>query len=185
MNSKFAMGLAALGLILCAGGAQAQTFDPGWTAVVTPNPYTLPVGGTTDEQFTVTIGVTSLLPNGGEPTFSSDSIGALPNGVSILDDGVEDALTGGEIAVSPGSPYTGTFDLAIPAGTPAFVGDFVVFDDNGNNNNEGNSGDFTPGNTFGNFLVTPATATVPEPGSIALLATSVLSGGALLIRRRR
>lgn len=179
MNSKFAMGLAALGLILCAGGAQAQTFDPGWTAVVTPNPYTLPVGGTTDQLFTVTIGVTSLLPTGGEPTFSSDSIGALPIGVTIVDDNVENALLGGEIAVSPTSPFIGTFDLAIPAGTPSFVGDFVVFDDNGANNNEGNTGADPPGNTFGNFLVTP------EPGSIALLATSVLSGGALLLRRRR
>jgi hypothetical protein len=184
MNSKFASGLAFLGLMICAGGAQAQTFDPGWGAVVTPNPYIVPSGGVLDETFSVSITANSLLPTGGPATFSSDSIGDLPLGVTILDDGVQDALlSSGEIPVTPGTPYVNTFDLAIPAGTPSFVGDFVVFDDNGNNNNETNSGDATPGNTFGNFLVTPSA--VPEPGTIALLATSALSGGALLLRRRR
>jgi hypothetical protein len=182
MNSKFAMGLAALGLILCAGGAQAQAPDPAWTAVVTPNPYTLPAGGATDAVFNVAISDAAV---GFVPSFSGDSIGDLPTGVTVVSDGVANALTGGEIAVPGGTTYPGTFTLSIPAGTPSFVGDFVVSDDNGFTNNDGDSGVATPGNTFGNFLVTPAASAVPEPGSIALLATSVLSGGALLLRRRR
>ncbi len=74
---------------------------------------------------------------------------------------------GGSFTNSPAS----LFQLQIPAGTPLTDLVFTVSDGSGN--------------VLGSAGFTVGTADVPEPGSIALLASGLVSGGLFVARRRR
>jgi hypothetical protein len=180
MNIKFAVATVAVSL-LAATGAYAQSNV--WSVVVNPNPLNLtatqlPVA---DESFSAT--VTNI--SGVSQTFDGDSIGDYPSAtVNVLDDNVAAGLgSTGPVTLAPGGSvsYPDAFDLSIGAGTANFVGDLFVSDASGNGNNINSVGDATPGNPYGNFAVN----TTPEPGSIALLASSALAGAAVIRRRRR
>jgi hypothetical protein len=180
MKIKIAVATVALSLV-GAIGAQAQESND-FSVVVSPNPLNLtaaqlPVG---DQAYSATITNTSSSAD----TIVGDSIGSLPTGVNIVNDGIMTQLgTTGPIALAAGGSVTvpDAFDLAIPAGTQSFVGDLTVYDNAGNGNNVASVGDASVGNPYGNFAVN----TTPEPGTLALLASSALGGGAFLLRRRR
>ena len=195
MKVKLYLAVATLA-IMGAGTAHAQDFS----AVVTPNPDGIGVGGSVDEAFSATI--TNTNPTGATETIDSDSIGALPvSGVNLLSDGIQNyLLANGPITLGPGASIVfgaggvapDAFDLSIAPGTASFTGDLYVSNstsgdsDNPNGYGPGNpnspAGASGPGNPYGNFTVN--VAAVPEPGSLALLS-GMAGFGAVLFRRAR
>jgi hypothetical protein len=177
MKIKIAVATVAVSLFAISG-AHAQSNV--WSVVVEPNPLNLTAAQlpVADETFSATI--TNI--SGTSQTFDGDSIGDYPGTVTVLDDNLATQLgTTGPVTLAPGASTDTTFDLSIGAGTGNFVGDLTVSDPGGDSNNLFSSGDASPLNPYGNFAVN----TTPEPGSLALLASSTLGGGAFLLRRRR
>lgn len=177
MKIQLAVATVALSLV-GALGANAQSND--FSVVVSPNPLNIAPGSLpiADQAYTATI--TNI--SGSTDQIVGDSIGDLPGTVTIVSDGVSNQLgTTGPISLAPGASVPATFDLGIGAGTSNFVGDLTVYDNAGNGNNVASVGDASIGNPYGNFAVN----TTPEPGSLALLGSSVVGSGAVLLRRRR
>jgi hypothetical protein len=179
MKIKIAVATVAVSLFAIVG-AHAQSND--WSVVVDPNPLNLTAAQlpVADQAYSAT--VTNI--SGTSQTFDGDSIGNYPATVNVLDDNLATDLgTTGPVTLGPGASMTfpDAFDISIGAGTANFVGDLTVSDAGGDSNNLFSSGDASIGNPYGNFAVN----TTPEPGSLALLASSALGGGAFLLRRRR
>jgi len=169
---KFKMALAAAALAMISSAAQAQlniVLDLGDplapTSVATGSaPGRVEFSGTI-----FNIGPTAI-------TLSSDSVSAP---ASVTTDLPQSDLVIGSfpITLNPGDSFRGDylFGLDLSAGQTSFGGTYAVF------------GEDSQGNPLGPFSAdyrVSIGAAVPEPGTMALLASGLI-GGSLMLRRRR
>lgn len=176
---KFKMALAALALSLVSVSAQAQlqiVLDAGDplnpTSVQTSSaPGRVEFSGTI-----FNIGNESIVIIG-------DGVSA-PGGVSTDVPNQDFAITNWEYTLAPGESFRGDylFALDIPGGQTSFGGTYNV--DTRLTTEDPNDPNFIPTSYTADYRVTIAGAAVPEPGTMALLASGLV-GGSLFMRRRR
>lgn len=166
---KFGIALAGMALtLLSAGAAQAQ-LTLTLNAPVTLANGALQYGGS--------------ITNGPTPAVTYTISGAnLPtsNGIQYFDalegqfsDGTNDPLLSAlPFTLAPNQFLSDNdfIELIVPAGTPLTDLVYTLSDSNGT--------------VLASTTITVGTAAVPEPGSMALLASSLV-GGSLLLRRRK
>ena len=166
---KFGIALAGMALtLLGASAAQAQL------SLTLNTPVTLPSGA---------LQIGGSIANGPAPVTYTIGGANLPtaNGIQYFDalegqysDGTNNPL----LSLLPATLAPNQFlsdndfiELIVPAGTPLTDLIFTVSDGSGT--------------VLASTTLTVGTAAVPEPGSMALLASSLVGGSALLLRRRR
>ncbi len=148
----------------------------------------LPITGVTPASLSFTPGVggnfvfTGTITNGTGTTIEGGVPGLAlnPLPMDVTSDTTDFTLAFGAPPIAPNGTYMGTlFSLNIgPAQRDPFDVRFEVQGLDGNGNN-------VPGATGVFELRVGAAANVPEPGSMALLAGGLISGGMLVLRRRR
>lgn len=170
---KFKMALAAAAFALISSAAQAQleiVLDLGDPLAPTNE---ITVSGPGRVEFSGTIFNIGRVPL----TIVGDSVSA-PDGVGT-DLPQSDLFIGSfPITIGPGESFRGDylFGLDIPSGIDSFEGVYAVLAEDLQG---------MPMNPFSvSYRVNFAPAAIPEPGAMALLASSLI-GGSLLLRRRK
>jgi hypothetical protein len=166
MKIQIAIASAVLAL---AGSIAANAQTSAFSVVVSPTPQTW-TGAP------LTFGGTITNTTAGPLDISIDSITA-PGGVGISNDFANNYLLNQDLTLAPGGSYT-SGDLFTVTGpvSASYTGTFSATDVSGG----------APGVTgYGDYQVIVPTSSTPEPGTLALFASSALGGGFALLRRRR
>jgi hypothetical protein len=161
---KFTIAVASIFLAVAGATSAIAQGAPSLSVTINPTPQTwtgspLVFGGTITNTGSVT-----LNPD-------SDSI-AMPSAVGYTDEYLNNVLLGSGLSLTPGQSYTTPDLFTITGGvTSSFTGTFSTTDS-------------TVGVTGNGDFRVNVPGSVPEPGSMALLASSLLGGGFLLRRRK-